>query len=98
MSFYQVRPDPKSKRLKTLGIGRVFTNWPADSSSNALNSSSVVRFLAKTSRAKPWSMSYRGLILDPCFNSDFAVSFLRPRLDALPGVLGVLRGEDVDVC
>ena len=40
-------------------------------------------------------MLYNGLILDPFFNKLFAVSFLRSSLDALPGVLGVLRGEDV---
>ncbi len=43
-------------------------------------------------------MLYKGLILDPCFSKLFAVSFLRPSFEALPGGLGVLGGEDVDVC
>ena len=43
-------------------------------------------------------MRYNGLILDLYFNKLFAVSFLRPSLDALLGVLGGLRGDDFDVC
>jgi len=76
----------------------VFTNAPASSSSSGLNSSSFSGFFSNTICAKPWSMLYKGLILDPCFNKLFAVSFLRPSLDALRGVLGVFGGEDVSVC
>lgn len=81
-----------------LRIKRMFTNLPASSSSNGLISSSVVGFLANTSRPKPWSTLHKELILDPCFNRHFTVSSLRPSVDALPGVLGVLGREDVNVC